>query len=167
MVRSLGITIALLAGVTALAPATPQGKGPGQGKDDAHQADMQLFHYLLDHRKDITRQVKNLPNGIETVTESTDAKLVEKLQAHVASMHKRILEKRPIHARDPLFAEIFRNAGKITMKVENTKTGVKVTETSDDAYVAKLLQAHAEVVNLFLKNGRDEMRKDHPLPPRP
>ena len=45
-----------------------------------------------------------------------------------------------------------------------TKNGVKVVETSDDPYVAKLIQAHAEVVNLFLKNGRTEMRQNHQPP---
>jgi hypothetical protein len=142
----------------------PQGKGGRFGKDAAHKADMELFHFLLDHRQEISRKVTNLPNGVETVTESDDPKIVEKLQAHVASMYKRVEEKRPIHARDPLFAEIFRNADKITMKLEKTKKGVTVVETSDDAYVAKLIQTHAEVVNLFLKNGRSEMMKNHSPP---
>ena len=88
----------------------------------------------------------------------------QKLQAHVASMYKRLEAKRPIHARDPLFAEIFRNADKIKLKLEKTKKGMKVVETSDDAYVAKLIQSHAEVVSLFLKNGRAEMMKNHTLP---
>jgi hypothetical protein len=149
-----------------LAQPGPQGKGGRFGKDAAHQADMELFHFLLDHRKEITRQVTNLPNGIETLTESDNPMVVEKLQAHVESMYKRMEEKRPIHARDPLFAEIFRNADKIKMKLEKTKKGVKVIETSEDAYVAKLIQAHAEVVNLFLKNGRAEMMKNHALPDR-
>lgn len=37
-------------------------------------------------------------------------------------------------------------------------------EFREDAYVAKLIQAHAEAVNLFLKNGRAEMMKNHALP---
>ncbi len=148
---------------TGFAPA-PQGKGGGFGKDAAHKTDMELFHFLLDNRKEITRKVTNLPNGIETLTESDNPKVVEKLQAHVESMYKRVEEKRPIHARDPLFAEIFRNADKIKMKLEKTKKGVKVIETSEDAYTAKLIQAHAEVVNLFIKNGRAEMMKNHALP---
>jgi hypothetical protein len=155
----------LLAGLLIAQPE-PQGKGYGPGKDATHRADMELFHFLLDHRSEITRNVTDLPNGVETLTESANPKVTEKLQAHVASMHERVKEKRPIHARDPLFAEVFRHSDKITMKVEKTEKGVKVTETSDDPYVAKLIQAHAQVVNLFIKNGRSEMRKDHPLPDR-
>lgn len=144
----------------------PAGKGWRFGKDASHRADMELFHFLLDHRQEIRRKVINLPNGVETLTESDNPRIVPKLQAHVESMYKRVEEIRPIHARDPLFAEIFRNADKIKMKLEKTAKGVKVVETSDDAYVAKLIQAHAEVVNRFIKNGRIEMRNNHPLPDR-
>ena len=35
-----------------------------------------------------------------------------------------------------------------------------------DAHVVKLLQAHADVVAAFIANGRSEMMKNHPLPPR-
>jgi hypothetical protein len=47
-----------------------------------------------------------------------------------------------------------------------TAGGVRVIETSKDAYVVKLLQAHAEVVSAFLANGMSEVMKNHPLPPR-
>lgn len=153
----------LLAGLL-FAQAGPQGKGFGPGRDADHRADMELFHFLLDHRTEITRKVTNLPNGVETLTESANHKVTEKLQAHVRSMYKRVKDKRSIHARDPLFAAIFRHSDKITMKLAETEKGVKVIETSDDPYVAKLIQAHAEVVNQFIKNGRAEMRKNHALP---
>jgi hypothetical protein len=161
------LSLSVLPGLLA-AQAGPQGKGIGfgPGKDATHRADMELFHFLLDHRTEITRKVTKLPNGIETLTESDNPKVAEKLQAHVQSMYKRVEEKRPIHARDPLFAEVFRHSHKIKMQLEETQTGVKVTETSEDPYVASLIQAHAEVVNLFLRNGRLEMMKDHPLPDR-
>lgn len=148
----------------AWAQRGPKGPGRGFGRDAEHMADMELFHFLLDNRSKITRKVTNLANGVETVTESDDPNIVEKLQAHVESMYKRVEQGKPIHARDPLFAEIFRNADMIEMKQEKTKNGVKVVETSKDAYVAKLIQKHAEVVDLFVKNGRAEMRKNHALP---
>jgi hypothetical protein len=50
------------------------------------------------------------------------------------------------------------------MKLEKTDKGVRVIETSEHPYVAVLVQAHAQVVNLFLKNGHAEMMKNHPLP---
>lgn len=173
MTRNLSavLTFALSGGLLAgllLAEPAPQGKGKGKGlgpgMDATHRADMELFHFLLDHRAEITRTVTKLANGVETLTESANPRVTEKLQAHVASMYRRVEQKRPIHARDPLFAEIFRHADQITMQMEKTPKGVRVVETSANPYVARLIQAHAEVVNQFLRNGHLEMRKNHPLP---
>ena len=108
----------------------------------------------------------NREDGIETVTESTNPDVTRLLQTHVASMLARVQEQRPIHQRDPLFAELFRYADRIEATHEVTATGVRVIERSQDAYVVKLLQAHADVVTALIANGRSEMMKNHPLPPR-
>jgi uncharacterized phosphosugar-binding protein len=50
------------------------------------------------------------------------------------------------------------------MTFEKTTKGVKVTETSDDRDVIKLIQAHAEVVSKFIENGYDEVHKNHEVP---
>ena len=132
--------------------------------DSTHAADMQLFHQLFAYRSEITRNVVMRPDGIETVTESMNPDVTRLLQTHVTSMLARVKEGRPIHQRDPLFAELFRHADKITAEYAATARGVRVVETSNDAYVVKLLQAHAEVVSAFIANGRSEMMKNHPLP---
>jgi hypothetical protein len=110
--------------------------------------------------------VTNLPNGIETLTESNDKAVTAKIQEHVAAMYDRVEEGRPIHMRDPLFREIFANAKKIVMEMKETDKGILVRETSADPYVAALLHEHGKVVSLFLKNGRDELHRNHPLPSR-
>jgi hypothetical protein len=159
--------LAMSTAFLAISEAQPpfQGKGKGKGGMDAsHKADMELFHYLLDHRKDIVRTITKRDDGVESVTESNDPMVAEKFQAHVISMKKRVEEKRPIHLRDPLFAAIFQNADKISFQWERTPKGAKVVETSKDPSVARLLQAHAEVVSLFLKNGHAEVMKNHDLP---
>ena len=79
-------------------------------------------------------------------------------------MKKRVEERRPIRMRDPLFAELFRHADKIQLKYEKTPKGVRVVETSQDAHVVALIQAHGGVVSLFVKNGFEEARKDHAVP---
>ena len=157
----------LIALVTAL-PAFGQGGRGGRGMmgDEAHAADMQLFHQLFAHRSEITRHVVMRPDGIETVTESTNPDVTRLLQTHVTSMLARVKDGRPIHQRDPLFAELFRNADKITAAYEATTRGVRVVETSNDSYAVKLLQAHAEVVSAFMANGPSEMMKNHPVPIR-
>jgi hypothetical protein len=136
------------------------------GADPQFQKDRDMFHSLLANRDSIDRKVKKLKNGVETLTESNDPKVAFMIQNHVESMHKRVKDGNPIHMRDPLFAAVFSNANKISMEVERTKKGVRVTETSTDPYVAKLIQAHAEVVNLFVANGHAEVPKNHAVPKR-
>ncbi len=161
-----GVQVLLIALIVT--PAFGQGGRGGRGMmgDDAHAADMQLFHQLFEHRAEINRQVIAREDGIETVTESKNPEVTRLLQAHVASMLARVKEGRPIHQRDPLFVELFKNADQITARYERTGGGVRVIETSKDAYVVKLLQVHAEVVSAFLANGMSEMMKNHPVPTR-
>ena len=158
----------LLIAVIAATPVFGQGGrgGGGMMHDGAHAADMQVFHQLFDHRTEIVRRVVMRPDGVETLTESANPDVTRLLQAHVESMLARVKDARPIHRRDPLFAELFRYAGQIEAKLDLTPEGVRVIETSHDAYVVKLLQAHADVVSAFIANGRSEMMKNHPLPPR-
>ena len=152
----------LVAVVMGSAIARPGGRGMmGAG----HHQDMQGIHALFAHRSEIRRTVTEVAGGVETVTESDNPAVAVRIQEHVASMYRRLEERRPIHARDPLFAELFRNAHKITMKIEHTAKGTKVRETSADPKVVRLIRRHAEVVSAFLANGHREMMRDHPLPP--
>jgi hypothetical protein len=167
--RTLGLTSTLLISLIAIAPAFAQGgRGGGRGMmcDGGPCADMQVFHQLFEHRTEITRHVVLLPDGIETVSESTNPEVARLLQTHVTSMLARVKEGRPIHRRDPLFAELFRYADRIEASHQSTTGGVRVVETSSDPYVVKLLQAHAEVVSAFIANGWSEMMKNHPVPSR-
>lgn len=156
------------------------GIGPGRGADwgpggrsrqtaplsqkTTHAADHDVIHFLVENRHKIQRTITMLPDGISTLTESEDPDIAAEIRKHVESMARRIQEGMPIRMRDPLFAEIFRNAEKINVTREQTKNGMRVKETSADPRVVRLLQAHAEVVSLFLKNGYSELRKNHSTP---
>jgi len=145
-----------------------QGGGMGMhGGDASMNEDRAVFHYLLDHRNVIQRQVTKLPDGVSTLTESDDPAVAQKIRDHVQAMHGRLTEKRPIHMRDPLFAAVFENADKVTMKIEPTPKGVRVTETSTDPHVAALIHAHADVLSAFLAHGYEEVQKNHPVPENP
>lgn len=147
------------------APAGPPfGRGRGRAGDAQFEADHEVFFYLLEHRDKVKRQVTKTEKGIITVTESADPAVAAKIQEHVWAMHTRIVKTQPIHMRDPLFRALFSQTKKITMKVEDTDQGVRVEETSDDPLVTKLIQAHAEVVSLFIKNGFSELPKNHAVP---
>ncbi len=132
--------------------------------DPTHAIDMKAIQFLMMNRAQIRRTVVNRPDGVETVTESDNPMVTAVLVQHVEAMANRVKDQRPIHLRDPLFAELFRNAPTLSMKFERTAKGVKVVETSANPYSAKLIQAHAQVVSLFLANGPIEMRKNHALP---
>lgn len=162
----------LLAGSIAIVPdeAAAQGRrgrGP-QRNDESFRADMTVIHALLDRGADIRRTVEDLPNGVRTVTESDDPALAMLIRGHVAAMHRRLKEQQPIHLRDPLFRALFGQASKIEMVIKPTEKGVEVRETSDDPWAVQLIQAHASVVTAFIKNGHQEVRKNHPVPaPKP
>ena len=123
-----------------------------------------MFQFLLTNHKKIQRTVTELPNGVDTLTESDDETVAANIKEHVEWMHYRIDETKPIRMRDPLFAEIFKHTDKIKMDVIDTPKGVRVVETSDDPYVASLIQAHAQAVSGFVAKGFAEAMKNHAVP---
>ena len=90
--HTAGPTRALLIALIAVTPVFGQGGrgGGGMMHDGAHAADMQVFHQLFDHRTEIARQVVMRPDGVETVTESTNPEVTRLLQTHVTSMLARV-----------------------------------------------------------------------------
>ncbi|MCA9124610.1 MAG: hypothetical protein H6822_34980 [Planctomycetaceae bacterium] len=157
-------TVIFAAGLLRADALAQRGVGGPRRGDAQFATDRDTFHFLLANGDKIRRDVKNLPGGVETITESDDPEVAGKIQEHVAAMYLRVEKPSPIRMRDPLFAEIFRNADKIDMKVQDTAKGIKATETSKDPYVVKLIQEHAKVVSLFVKHGFDEAHKSHAIP---
>lgn len=139
------------------------GMGRMQGMQGG-MADMGTIHGLFAETGTITRAVKNLPNGIEAVTESSEPNVAKMLQEHVAAMKTRLERGQPIRQGDPLFAALFQNADRIKIEVIPTERGVKVIETSDDPYTVRLLQSHAQAVSGFVRNGMAGMHTYHPAP---
>jgi YHS domain-containing protein len=161
--KTLFLSSALMVSLFA-ATALAQGQGRGMGMGGNQPQDMKTIHALFDDHNKITRTVKNISNGVETITESDDPKVKALIVEHSWAMKVRLEKKQPIRQWDPLFAELFKNSDKIKMELTNTAKGVKVTETSTDPYVVKLIQAHAAGVSEFVKEGMPSMHKEHPLP---
>lgn len=159
---------AVLTSGALVSSALAQGRGPGPHGmgmmgGGAHGGDMATIHALFADPT-IRRTVREIPGGVETVTESSTPEGAANIQLHVAAMHERLENDEPIHMRDPLFAELFKYADRITMKIEKTARGMRVRETSTDPYVTKLIRAHAAVVTKFIENGRREMHVNHAVP---
>ncbi len=138
--------------------------GKGKGADKNFVADRDTFHFLLTNHKSIQRSVKKIDNGVVTITESENPEVAQKIQEHVRAMYERLKSGKGLRYWDPLFGEVFKHGKKMKMEIVNTEKGVKVTETSDDAEVVKIIQAHADVVTQFVEKGFDEAHKEHPLP---
>lgn len=145
-------------------PGGGHGPGGGHAQDERHQEDHEVLQYLLANHEKIRRSVTETPSGVESLTESDDVDVADRIKEHVQWMQYRVENTHPIRMRDPLFAELFKHTEKIKMVFEKTEKGVKVTETSDDPYVAKLIQAHAKVVSGFVDRGFTEAMKNHAVP---
>jgi hypothetical protein len=128
--------------------------------------DRDVFQTLLGSHELIRREVKEIPNGIEAVTESDNAEVAELIQDHVAAMKVRIENGYRLRQWDPIFVAIFDHADKIRMEYEKTPKGMKVREVSDDPYVARLIQAHAKMVSGFAARGVEESKLAHEPPAR-
>ena len=163
----LGLASTSLAEEPVKPDASNPGRGPmgrGRGQDPEFANDRDTFHFLLTNHKEIQRTVKNVDNGVETVTESANPDVAKKIQEHVPAMYKRLQSGQGVRYWDPLFAEAFQHGKKMVMEITNTERGVKVVETATDPAVVKIIQAHAEVVTKFAAHGFEEARKEHPLP---
>ncbi len=137
---------------------------PGRGPDAQFPADRQVFQWLLRHHEQIRREVKDIPGGVETRTESDDPEVAAKIQEHVQAMARRVEAGRGIRYRDPLFAALFQQGSHITIEHEATKNGVLVREIGDTPQATQLIRAHAKVVSAFVARGFAEMHVNHPLP---
>jgi hypothetical protein len=132
----------------------------GRNHDAGTMAEMGDIHELFVNHDRITRTVTNLPNGIRTVTESTDPRIAQLLKDHVTSAGQRVESGKdpglPIESQ--ALRSIYRNYDKIHTTLEPTATGIVVVQTSTDQETVAALQQHASEVTDFVKDGMAAMR---------
>ena len=134
------------------------------GQKSRGRAEMQNAHFLVTHHDQLERVVEDIPNGIQTVTTTGDPELLEPLRKHVQEMSAVLEEGGHVRKWDPLFAEIFEHGEAIQIEIEEIDDGVRVTETSKDEEVVKLIRAHARKIDQFVARGQDACREETPLP---
>lgn len=139
--------------------AQPKNQGHGRQYRD-------VFRYLLKQHKSIKRDVVLIDRGVKTYTYSHDSRVAFYIKKHVHQMKGLVESGRRIRNWDPLFSAIFDHYQLIEMNVFVKDKGVEVVETSYDPFVAKLIQEHANVVSLFVRNGPAEAHRSHPVPVR-
>ncbi|APZ44686.1 hypothetical protein BW247_11310 [Acidihalobacter ferrooxydans] len=138
--------------------------GADSGQMQRHQHDQHVFHTLLERHQELHRELENLPNGIRTVTTSDNPELAALITEHAHVMHRRLQEGFGLRYWDAAFAEIFARADAVHMDIRNLPNGVETIETSDDANVVKLIQAHGATVSAFVREGFAAAQRESPLP---
>lgn len=129
-----------------------------------HQHDQSVFQALLRDHQQIHRELINTEHGIRSITTSHNPDIVQLLHDHVPTMHRRLQENASLRHWDAAFPEIFAQRDKVNMEVTLIPNGVLVEETSLDANVIKLIQAHGHIVSLFTQYGFEQAKQTSPLP---
>jgi hypothetical protein len=103
----------------------------------------------------ITREVENLPDGIRTVTNSSDPEVMDALVSHSVGMIDRVGQlDDPKILIQSLTLDIFFVRGKdIVSDVSVEDEGLVVIQTSDNPEVVAALQEHAAEVTAMADRG--------------
>ena len=128
---------------------------PGLRGLDATDAESGELAVMFRNFETLSRTVTNLPNGIKTVTTSSDPQVLETLISHVSGMINRIEEGRDpqIMIQSQTLDILFERRDKIMTDIETNDAGIVVTQTSDDPEVVAALQKHAGEVSDMAERG--------------
>ena len=102
-----------------------------------------------------TREVTNLPDGIRTVTRSSDPEVMEVLISHVTGMIGRVeaQDDPQIFIQSPTLDIFFDRADRIETGIDVTEEGIVVTQTSTDPELVEALHLHAAEVSDMAARG--------------
>lgn len=103
----------------------------------------------------ITREVETLPNGIRTVTRSSDPQVMDALVSHTVGMIDRVAAKDDpgVFIQSPTLDAIFLMGDEILSDVEMTDDGLVVVQTSANPDLVEALQVHAAEVTDMADRG--------------
>lgn len=105
----------------------------------------------------ITRTVENLPNGIRTVTSSTNPDVMAALVSHVVGMIDRVEAKDDpqIMIQSPTLDIFFERAERLETTVDVTDDAIVVLQTSTDPQLVEAMHKHAAEVSDMALRGMD------------
>jgi len=128
---------------------------PGLRGENATAEESAEIAMLFKEFETITREVENLPNGIKTVTRSTDQVVMDALVSHSVGMIDRVgqLDDPKIIVQSPTLDIFFLRGAAITSNVEITDDGLVVVQTSDDPEMVAALHTHAAEVTAMTERG--------------
>lgn len=128
---------------------------PGLRGKNASAAESEEIAVLFRNFETITREVENLPNGIRTVTRSSDPAVMDALVNHSVGMIDRVgqLDDPQIIIQSQTLDIFFVRGEGIISDVEMTDDGLVVVQTSDDPEMVAALQTHAAEVTAMADKG--------------
>jgi uncharacterized protein (TIGR01244 family) len=121
--------------------------------------DRSVWVDLLRSHETLLRTVTHTENGIEATTESLDPAVAAKLIDHTQAMKVRIESGARVRVWDDVFADLFERYDGITIDVEVTERGVRISESASDPEAVALLRSHAMGVSDFVREGFEASRR--------
>lgn len=116
---------------------------------------------LFNNFETITRTVVNLPNGIKTVTHSSDPAVMDALTSHVVGMIGRVETKDDpqIMIQSPTLDIFFERADALVTEIDVTDEGIIVLQTSDDPEFVAAMHLHAAEVSAMAERGMEAVHE--------
>ena len=128
---------------------------PGLQGLNASEAESAELSLMFRNFQTISREVTNLPNGIRTLTRSSDEAVMDALVSHVAGMIGRVEagDDPQIFIQSPTLDIFFERGDRIDTNINVTDEGIVVLQTSDDPELVEALQIHAAEVSAMADRG--------------
>lgn len=128
---------------------------PGLRGLDATPQESEELAVMFRNFQTLRREVDLLPNGIRTVTSSTDPDVMAALVSHVVGMIARVEDGRDpqIFIQSRTLDIFFERPEAISTDIELTEAGIVVVQTSDDPEMVTALHVHAAEVSDMAARG--------------
>jgi hypothetical protein len=128
---------------------------PGLRGANATQAESDELAVMFENFDTITRKVTNLPNGIRTVTRSSDEEVMAVLVSHIVGMVDRVArgDDPKVFIQSPTLDVLFANGAEMQSQIDVTDEGIIVVRTSTDPDVVAALHVHAAEVSDMADRG--------------
>ena len=128
---------------------------PGLRGANASQAESDELAVMFENFDTITREVTNLPNGIRTVTRSSDENVMAVLVSHIAGMVDRVErgDDPKIFIQSPTLDILFTNGADMHSHIDVADEGIVVVRTSTGPEVVAALHIHAAEVSGMIDHG--------------
>ena len=128
---------------------------PGLRGANASQAESDELAVMFENFDTITREVTNLPNGIRTVTRSSDEYVQAMLVNHIVGMVDRVArgDDPKIFIQSPTLDVLFASGAEMQSQIDVTEEGIVVVRTSTDPDVVAALHVHAAEVSDMTDRG--------------